>query len=234
MLLDQDAGGQRFFRVGRLHRYRSLQDDRARVYPLVDEVDRRAGDRDSVDERLPLSVQSGERRQQRGVDVHQPSLPDADEHRSQEAHETGQADEADVVALERLRQHGLIGGPGAVVLRVQEERGHTGRRRALEGAGILTVGSDDDDARRIAEPGAGLQQRLEIRAATGGEDADAEDRAHATSRSRGLAPGWAQIGQRSGWRIMEESRGKNCASDQSSATWICLRKPTSLYRWSAL
>src|SRR5438034_6215612 len=109
MLLDQDASGQRLLRVGRLHRYRSLQDDRPRVYPFVDEVDRGAGDPDAVVESLPLSVQSGERWQQRRMDVHQPSLPGADEHRTQDAHEARETDETDLVVFERLREHGVIG-----------------------------------------------------------------------------------------------------------------------------
>ena len=32
---------------------------------------------------------------------------------------------------------------------------------------------------------------------------------------------------------MAVSRGKTCASPQSTATWICLRNPTSFQRWSA-
>src|SRR5207245_252617 len=122
MLLDQDASGQRLLRVGRLHRYRSLQDDRPRVYPFVDEVDRGAGDPDAVVESLPLSVQSGERWQQRGMDVHQPSLPGADEHRTEDAQEARETDETDLVVFERLGEHGVIGGTVAVILRVHEER----------------------------------------------------------------------------------------------------------------
>ena len=162
------------------------------------------------------------------MDVHQPSLPGADEHRTQDAHEARETDETDLVVFERLREHGVIGSPVAVILRVHEERAHAGRPGAGQGAGILAIGNDDDHTRRIVGPGAGIEQCLEIRAATGGEDPDAKEPAHATSRSLGLAPGWAQIGQRGGWRIMEKSRGKNCASDQSSATWICFRNPTSL------
>ena len=69
MLFDQDARGQRLGRVVVAHGHRGLQHDGAAVELGGHQVHGRAGDLHAVLERLPLRVDAGKRRQQRGMDV---------------------------------------------------------------------------------------------------------------------------------------------------------------------
>src|SRR5262249_911862 len=149
--------------------------------------------------------------------------------RGEKTHPARLADEPDPARLQLAHERSVVGLPVLEVLRVQPERFDTGRAGPLQRHRLLAIGDDHAAAGWKARARAGIEKRLEIGTAAGGEDA--EGQRHAASRRAGSV--WEHTGQRDTFRMMAESRGNQRASDQSSATWICLRTPTSLNRWSA-
>src|SRR3989441_11951417 len=95
------------------------------------------------------------------------------------------ADEPDLMRLEDLGDGRVVGLAVAEVLGVQEHGRHSPLGGDLQRPGALAIGDDHGDAGRKVGPRAGVEDRLEVRAATGGEHADPERLLHATSRSLG-------------------------------------------------
>ena len=92
----------RIARVGQLDR--ALQHDRARVDPLVDEVDRHAEDLDPVLDGLLDRAHAGEGGQQRGMDVEDPVGEARHEARVEDRHVAGEHDELDALARPASRR----------------------------------------------------------------------------------------------------------------------------------
>src|SRR5690606_9221802 len=77
--------------------------------------------------RLALHVQALERRQQRWVDVDQPVLPAGREPRAEDAHESGQDDQFDAMALQ-FRRDGAIEALAVGVVAMRNDGGGDARR----------------------------------------------------------------------------------------------------------
>ena len=101
------------------YRHRALEDDRARVDALVDEVDRDPGDPDPVVERLADRVEARERGQQRRVDVDHPvRRTGATKPAREQLHVAGEHDQVDLAArrasrrsrASRASRSGMLGG----------------------------------------------------------------------------------------------------------------------------
>ena len=159
----RDANGLGLRRLGQVDR--ALEDDRPRVDALVDEVDRGAGELDAVVERLPLRVETRERRKQRRMDVQDAAGERADEPAREDPHEAGEADEPDAVLVEHPGEGHVVRGAVTEVLRVEPDGGDAAGPRARERRRLLLVPNGDDHAR-------GVEERLEIRAAPRDEHAD--------------------------------------------------------------
>ena len=115
-----------------------------------------AGELDAVLERLALGGEPGKRRQQRGVDVQNPSGVRADEAGRQDPHEAGEAHEAGPSRLELAHEGEVVGFTVGKVLRVDEARLDAGRARAVECLRPLAIADHDDDPRGEAGPRARL------------------------------------------------------------------------------
>ena len=108
------------------------------------------------------------------MDVQDPSREGAHERRREDPHEPGETDELDPVLVEEPLQRRIIGRAVREVLGVEEDRGDPGPRGAREGRRPLAIRDDDDDGRGKALPARGVEDRLEVGAPAGREDADAE------------------------------------------------------------
>ena len=122
-------------------------------------------------ERLPLRVETRERRKQRRVDVQDAAGERADEPAREDPHKAGEADEPDAMLVERPAEGHVVRDAVTEVLRVEPDGGDAARPRARERRRLLLVSNDDDHARRVARPRGGVEERLEVRAAPRDEDA---------------------------------------------------------------
>ena len=92
-------------RRARLERHGLLREHRPGVEPVVDVVHGHAGRVGAGRERVADRVRAGERRQERRVDVHDPTGEPAQERLGQKVHVAGEHDELDAVLLEPGRHH---------------------------------------------------------------------------------------------------------------------------------
>jgi hypothetical protein len=152
VLLHQDARGERLLVVVGLNRHGRLQHDRAAVHPLVHEVHGGACDLDAVVERLPLGVQAGERREQRGMDVERPPGEGPHVDRREDPHEAGVAHQHHPPRGQLLHQLGVERLPVGEVLGIEPERLDAGGPRPLQRRRALTVGDHHRDVRRVVRP----------------------------------------------------------------------------------
>ena len=166
-------------RVGQLDR--ALEDDRARVDPFIDEVDRHAEDLDPVLDGLLDRPHAGEGGQQRGVDVDDPVGEARHEARVEDRHVAGEHDELDPLLDQPVAHGGIARGPRAELRAQEDPRPHARGVGTLERARRALVAGNGDDL-DLATVNA-VQQRLEVRALARREDADP----HAATRpSRSL------------------------------------------------
>ena len=159
-----------------MHGHARLQDHRSGVHALVDEVHGGAGDLDAVLERLALGGEPWKRRQERGVDVQDPSGIGTDEPGRQDPHEAREAHEADPSRLELADEGEVVGLATGKVLRIDETGGDAGRARSVERLRPLAIADHGDDPRGKAGPRARLEDGLEVRPTARGEDAETERR----------------------------------------------------------
>jgi hypothetical protein len=148
-------------------------------------VDRAAGDPHAVIERLLLRVHAGERGQERRVDVDHPVRIRVEEHRREHAHEAGEHDPVDPGFDERFDERGveaLAIGEVAVRDRLREDArvtrpGEAGDARLVR----------DDEAEAGAEPAVAdrVEDRSEVRAPSGDEDAEVHARGVPEGMRRG-------------------------------------------------
>ena len=166
MLFDQDACGERLRGVVVAHGHRGLQHDGAVIEPRGHQVDGRAGDLHAVLERLPLGIDAGERRQQRGVDVENGVRKRLEKRCSDEPHETGETHERDVTREELARQRTVEGLAARKRPVIDDQCVDAGRARAIEAAGIRAIRDDGGDPRGQPRFIDGVDEGLEIAAST--------------------------------------------------------------------
>ena len=101
MLLLQDARGEALFVVAGQHGHSGLHDHRADVDAGRDEENRASRDLDAVFDRVLRPVNSGKRRQQAVVNIHDAAGERVEHHRRQQAHEAGERDQFDRAIAQR-------------------------------------------------------------------------------------------------------------------------------------
>ena len=162
-----------------------LHDDRAGIELAGDEVHGRPGDLHAMPERLLLRIDAGERRQQRRMDVEHGVGKRVEQPRADQAHEAGEADQADLAVAQLLRKPRVEIVAGSEVAMADDERFDARAAREVEPTGIGAVRDDDDDARvELAALDRG-DERLEIAAAAGNEHAKAARRGRLRHRAIG-------------------------------------------------
>ena len=170
MLFDQDPRGECLNRVIVEQRHGGLQDDRTVVQLGGHEMHGGARDSHAMVERLPLRVESGECRQEGGVDVQNAVREGLDQRGTHQAHETGQADQIDASGAEQIDQRAVVGVAVRIVARVEVDRLDARVTCAAEARGVVAVG--DHHGNRRVEPAVtnGVDDRLHVRAAAGDQD----------------------------------------------------------------
>ena len=114
---------------------------------------------DAVLERLPLRVEAGEGRQQRGVDVQDPAGEGADEDGREEAHEAGEADEVDLRARAGSRRARRRSPRACWPRWSRKTAGMPACARALEAEGRPRRSRRRRRSRRPARPAAAASMR---------------------------------------------------------------------------
>src|SRR2546427_11149939 len=108
------------------------------------------------------------------MDVERAPEERADVGHGQDAHVAGLADEAHLALLELADEAAVEALAIGEVLGIEPDRLHAGGTRAIERGRALPVGDHHRDARRKVGGGARVEQRLQVAAATRGEDADGQ------------------------------------------------------------
>ncbi len=111
VLFFQNSGRERFYCIVIEHRHGGLNNDRPGIKILIHEVDRTAGNLDTVLERLVLRIESLECRQQRWMNVQYAIRKSPHEVGAQQAHETSQADQLHVMLSKLLHQLAIVDFP---------------------------------------------------------------------------------------------------------------------------
>ena len=142
----------------------TLQDDRAVVRLLVDEVHRGTGDPHAVLERLALRVQSLEGGQERRVDVHDASRKRVEQDARDEAVEAGEHDQLDPGVAQRRRpaaasKASRVGNPRWSRTRVGDA-GARGRAPDRRPSGRFEMTSADAAVERAV--GDAVEDRLQV------------------------------------------------------------------------
>src|SRR5260370_16904272 len=138
----QNAFGKRILSVLVKDGKSGLQNNGAGVEIFVDEMDGAAGEFYAIFESLALRFQSGERREQRRMDIEDAIWKLCDKKRRQQAHVSGEADEIDFVLIE-------YGSDLAVVdfafqsFRRNHPRSNAARLGALDAGGAFAIADDD-------------------------------------------------------------------------------------------
>ena len=144
MLFFQNPGTQRFSDIVVGDGNHRLQNDRASIERLIDKVHGAAAEFHAVIERLALRLESGKRRQQRGMDIENSAAKRRDEVRREQAHESGQAHQIHARLVQRGDNQAIIGFPLHSF-----RRNHARRNAALGGAqkarGVLAIADHDGD-----------------------------------------------------------------------------------------
>ena len=135
-------------------------------------------------ERLALRVHAREGGEQGRVDVDDPLREGGEEVLAEHAHEAGQHDQVDLVRPQRAHERAIEAGPRRVVAVVDHEGGQARGARARQGRALGDVGPDDGEARRAElAPPAAIDERLQVGAAAGDQDADVHRGANSTGAS---------------------------------------------------
>jgi hypothetical protein len=145
--------------------------------PLVDEVDGDPGGLHPGGERLPDRVETGEGRQQGGVDVDDPVAEAGDEGRAQQLHVAGEDDEVGIERLDPLAERLVPRRPVRVVSSGEGGGLDLSGTPALQRPGRALVGADPHHLDPLA-PVHLVEDRLQVGAAARGKDDDPK-RTHA-------------------------------------------------------
>src|SRR5262245_35262922 len=100
MLFSEDACRQGLHRVAVEHRHGGLKHDWAAIELRRNQMYRGATHTHAVRQRLPLSIQPGEGRQERRVNVEDAVRESLEQRRADAAHETGETDETDTAIVQ--------------------------------------------------------------------------------------------------------------------------------------
>ena len=174
--------------IGRLRELdRALENDGAAVDPVINEVDGDAEHLDPVVDPLLNGGEARERRQQGRVDVDDALWEPGQKPGTEQLHVAGEDDEFDAPLDEPLGDRGVPGGAAGVGIDREDRCRHPGGGRPFEGARAGFVRGDSDD-RDPVPPVHAIEQRLEVRARSGGEDADVHVSIGAGARSFGNRP----------------------------------------------
>ena len=149
-----------------VHRHRLGDDHGAGVDAFIDVVDGRGGLPDSRGEDVLDRVRAGEVRQRRRVRVHDPAGEAVDERLAQQVHVAGADHERHALRFEPAAHRVVPLLSRLEVLQRKASCGDTGPPRALQRRRCRPVRRDAGDGE------AGVEQRLEVRALAGDQDAD--------------------------------------------------------------
>src|SRR3954451_18135507 len=138
-------------RIGKLER--PLEDDRAAVDALVDEMHGNSGQLYAVVECLLDRVDAREGGQQRRVDVDDPVREALDESRREDLHETREHHELCARRLDPVAERNVALGPAAVVARREDRRLDARGLSPLEPTSVGLVRPDADDLDGVAMHG---------------------------------------------------------------------------------
>jgi len=174
MLDTKDTRSQRVRRIVIADGDCALHDDRPGIHFRHHEMNRRAVNLDAVGQCALVRVEAFVGRQQRRMDVQHPAFPLPDEPRRQQAQESGEAHEFDVVGNKRLVELALERFAVLAERLAFDGRGFdpgvTGLREA---AGARDVGHHQNDFGGIVLGLRGLDQRGHVRAASRNQNGDA-------------------------------------------------------------
>ena len=153
-----------------------LADDRAGIDAGIDEMDGATADLDSVGLGLFPRFEPRERRQERGMDIHDAAGEGLQELPFEDAHEPGQGHQLDLGGPQGLdvRPLGLFVQFGAKFALRDESGGDIAFPRPLENAGLGHIAQDQGHLGREAAGRAGLGDGQEIGAFAGTQHANSE------------------------------------------------------------
>ena len=159
---------------------RALQDHRAGVDALVDEVDRDPEHLDAIGERLGDSVEPGKGRKQRRVDVDDGIREARQKVRAEQLHVPGKHDQLGLALGQPLGDRTVARRPVAAVFDpAKRPRRHLRAPRPLQRRRVGVVRGDRDELDPVAAVDR-VEQRLQVGAGSGGKHRDLE-------RSRGAS-----------------------------------------------
>ena len=123
-------------------------------------------------ERLSLRVQSGKRRKQRRMDVHDPVRVGLEEHGPDEPHVPGKAHQANVASAEFLDDRAFVRIAVGVVLRSQMDGVDAGLAGPYQARGSGPIRDDDRHGGVEMPAGDRVEDRLKVAAPAGDEDGE--------------------------------------------------------------
>lgn len=179
MLYSVQCDEETRFGVAWRNRHRFLEENRAVIDAGIHEVDGHAGDFGSPGQRVANGMRAGKGRQQRRVNVQDAPGKMLDEHRRENAHEPGQADELDPSHLEQGDERALITAARGIAVRVHEECVDAEMLRSPQRLGLRPIADHEGHARVQSLCTNGLKDRLEVGALPGAEHRECRQRAPA-------------------------------------------------------
>ncbi len=189
MLGGEDARRQRPGIVVRQHRHGGLSDDRPFIHRGADEMDGAAAEPHARGQRPLMRVEAREGGEQRGVNIDLAVAPALDEPRRQDAQEPGIADKFGACLAQRGVERRLEARAVGEIAMADDHRRQAGPAGTIEADCVGAVGSGQDDLGGIIRQRAGLDQRLQVRAAPGDENADLQPVGHRAAMLRMRLPG---------------------------------------------
>jgi len=170
VLFDQNSRRQGVDRVVVQNGNSRLNNDRSGVEGTIDQMHRGSRDPGTVLERLPLRVQSGKRRKQRRMDVHDPVREGLQKHGPDEPHVPGKAHQASVASTELIDDCAFIRITVGVVSRSQMDGGDAGLAGPYQTWGSGPIRDDNRHGGVKMPEGDRVEYRLEVAAPAGDED----------------------------------------------------------------
>ena len=165
------------FGIIRGNRHSFLEKNRAMIDVMIHEVDGHPGHFGPPDQHITDRMRAGKGWQQRRVNVQDALRKMLDEHRREDAHESGQADELNPSRLEQSDERTLISAARGIAVRVHKERVDTETLRPLQRLGLRPITDHEGHARVQSLCTNGLENRLEVGALSGTEDRECRRRA---------------------------------------------------------
>ncbi len=172
MFLDEDPGRQAFHRITVEHGNRSLPNNWTAVQLAGDEMHGGAAHLDPVLEGLPLRLQARKRRQQRRMDVENGRGKRVEQDGTNQTHEPGKTHQPHVARAQRVDQRPIVVVAGREVVVRQTERVDSRLARAREAGRVRSVRNHDSYPRVQAPASDCVDNRLQVAAAAGDENAE--------------------------------------------------------------